>query len=453
MAGQHLQRADRTHRPPQQRSTNGTVPLQRQPTPADDELERTLTIPRDQLRPKDIIALQQTVGNQAVRRILAQRQSTSVASHPYQQVPNNYVQAKKVLTMGGEWEAKDGEYVEYNDVNGKTPIRGVDMRLNFYPNSSVNAEQIGLTQSITSLEGNRASQFDSDENKFRQKQEQQIQDGQFEGAMIDRAGTASHNNPIYGSDVNKTGELQNTSFNNQKPGFSQAGRRVPGEDPIKAVLTDTPQRPTPPPNSRQEFETTAVATKGVQQDTYYGSVQWGWETDGDGTFSMIPFDMKAFGNPTARFKASAQQWNNAHSDVKTRLNMNTFKPETVVDQNTPNVPLPVPDSPGTEALMPLPTKAEYKSMKAAATKKKTPFSGQLSTKGYGNYEKKYNNALATQNYQKARGIIDELRLDLSTMNNKGDNYWISSALKDTQFVPLYNSIRSLLKALEIKNAI
>ena len=44
-------------------------------------------------------------------------------------------------------------------------------------------------------------------------------------------------------------------------------------------LIDRPRLSGSATDARQIFETTAIATKGAQAGTYYGSVRWGWRTD------------------------------------------------------------------------------------------------------------------------------------------------------------------------------
>lgn len=386
-----------------------------------------------------------------VRRSSAQA-ATPLSSN-ISSAQNDLIQAKKVLTMGGEWEANPQEY--NNVVGGNIPVRGVDIKIEFTPNASVNATKIGLTQMITSLDNNQPSQAGSDQDKFRQQQEIQIQNGPHEGSMIDRGGHA-HNNPIYGSEINPTGDIKQTTFHQDEQGHSQLGRCVPGEDPVKAMLSDTPHRQAPLlPNSRQEFESTALALDGVQAGTYYGSVQWGWETDGQGAFRMIDFDMKNFGNPTPRFLASAQQWNQGRSNVGERVVPNPVGKGLVREKfikGGQNVALPLPGAPGQERLLSLPTQAEFKQMKKDATQSRTPGSGQLSVKDYGKLETRYNNAIAQADLATAKGIVDQLVVYLTTMNAKSNKYWKSTELKEQRFTPFYNAIQSLAKALQVKLA-
>ena len=75
------------------------------------------------------------------------------------------------------------------------------------------------------------------------------------------------------------------------------------------ILKDTPRMPHGDKNSRQIFETTALATKGTQAGTYYGSVRWGWRTDAAGAYTKLPLEKVADGIPSSTFLKSAEIWN------------------------------------------------------------------------------------------------------------------------------------------------
>lgn len=66
-------------------------------------------------------------------------------------------------------------------------------------------------------------------------------------------------------------------------------------------------------SSAQIFETAALAIKGNQKGTYYGSVQWGWQTDAAGNHSKLPFNVISQGVPTSTFMKSAEIWNASKS--------------------------------------------------------------------------------------------------------------------------------------------
>jgi hypothetical protein len=62
-------------------------------------------------------------------------------------------------------------------------------------------------------------------------------------------------------------------------------------------------------NSGHTFETTALATEGKDEGTYYGSVQWGWKTDNAGNHSLLDFKVISQGTPSGNFIESAKVWN------------------------------------------------------------------------------------------------------------------------------------------------
>ena len=92
----------------------------------------------------------------------------------------------------------------------------------------------------------------------------------------------------------------------------QLGHRVQnGEawDVKDAALYDGPTLANAAQDSRQVFETTALAIDGEQAGTYYGSVRWGWRTDGDGNFTKLPLEAVSMGNPSETFMDAAELWN------------------------------------------------------------------------------------------------------------------------------------------------
>jgi hypothetical protein len=68
-------------------------------------------------------------------------------------------------------------------------------------------------------------------------------------------------------------------------------------------------------DSREIFETTALATRGAQIGTYYGSVRWGWRTDRSGTHTKIPLTKVSEGIPSSIFMKAAEIWNAARTST------------------------------------------------------------------------------------------------------------------------------------------
>jgi hypothetical protein len=146
-----------------------------------------------------------------------------------------------------------------------------------------------------------------------------------EGTAIDRAG--GYNNPIYPVKSAASGSLDDP---NTSPGWGQHGwhytdkaKKVQHQD---ATLIDKPMRAGAQKDSRHIFETTALATKGAQAGTYYGSVRWGWRTDGAETFTKLDLAKVSDGVPSSTFLKAASIWNPGKSST-----------------GAENVDLPIPD--------------------------------------------------------------------------------------------------------------
>lgn len=218
--------------------------------------------------------------------------------------------------------------------------RGVDMVLRFEPKPLVDAELIGLTQSVQTV--HNGSHFYPNSDNFYDSRAIQSTDAQNnphtgmsdEGTRIDRV--KSRNNPIYGSQsLTSSQNLEDTNLDNNttskatKVGLSsldptanstyQLGYNYKdSSNSLKnkaAILADGPSIGSVDvsKNSAQYFETTALAIKGNQQGTYYGSVQWGWETDNAGNHTILPLKVISQGVPSSTFLKTAEIWNTGKS--------------------------------------------------------------------------------------------------------------------------------------------
>ncbi len=76
-------------------------------------------------------------------------------------------------------------------------------------------------------------------------------------------------------------------------------------------MKDKPQLLSTRKESNQVFETTALAVKGVQEGTYYGSVQWGWEKDAIGKVKKLPLTLVSNDVPSSVFARASELWNKA----------------------------------------------------------------------------------------------------------------------------------------------
>jgi hypothetical protein len=237
------------------------------------------------------------------------------------------LQMKKLPTHYGEFED-----VRYAAITNKADKEiGCEMFLRFTPNDKVDADLIGMTQSIKpTKEGNLDAVDDT-------KKSQAVTSGVGKDSYIDQySGTR---NPLYattkapasGADKMEkwdTGpKVKEASAKEQQANadagqkgikyernFGQHGYRKKagaGWASQPAELHDWPTRPgsVGKKNSGQVFETTALAITGSQKDLYYGSVQWGWQRDGSAAFSLVDLKAISQGTPSAGFLAAAQKWN------------------------------------------------------------------------------------------------------------------------------------------------
>ena len=205
---------------------------------------------------------------------------------------------RAVRTLGGEWDT-----TKYDVVNNGSVDIGVDINLVFKPEDPVNAEMIGLTQTARTYSGGSALYANETTKK------RAIQSGAAEGTKIDRL--AAYGNPLYATNAPAPGDtLAATSTD---PFWGQHGWHyvdaLGAAQHQDALLNDKPTLDPPGNNAGQTFETTALAVKGAQDGTFYGSVNWGWQTDGSGALTKQPLSVASTGVPTATFMQAATLWN------------------------------------------------------------------------------------------------------------------------------------------------
>jgi Domain of unknown function (DUF4157) len=233
---------------------------------------------------------------------------------------------RAITTSGGEWNT-DQYDLRRDEANGaKYPshlgIRGVDMKLKFTPENNVDAELIGLTQSVQAFVSGSASYTNPTNKSMSIKSADAINintgSGETdEGTAIDRLD--SRRSPIYGTQNTRSGGgSENDLSSYDSGGNNQYGYRYTDATGLKqkdAWLFDGPTRSGAAKDSRHIFETTALATKGAQAGTYYGSVRWGWRTDSTGNFTKIPLEKVSDGVPSSTFIKAAEIWNAAKTST------------------------------------------------------------------------------------------------------------------------------------------
>jgi hypothetical protein len=97
----------------------------------------------------------------------------------------------------------------------------------------------------------------------------------------------------------------------------------------------------------------------------------------------------------------------------------------------------------------LPTPADYKTMKKSATKARTVGSGMMSRATYGDLYAQYARAVSHRDYRMAVTVLEQMKANLDLMGQKGTEYWKSELLRQSEYLPLRNTIVKLL--LQIKS--
>ncbi len=234
------------------------------------------------------------------------------------------VQMKSAVMQLKEDSKYGAWFDDKNKLQQDGTSRGAEMKVRFKPNLNVNAELIGMVQSVRTIH-NGASFFPNNDAFYKGRAIQKdkaievnsVSKETDEGTRIDQSKT--NRNPLYApegapdTDISLDQTLPDPDVTKSN-GYGKHGFRYNEKGASKeqdAELEDSPmiRSVDMSKNSGQIFETTALAIKGAQKDTYYGSVQWGWRTDAAGGFTPIPFKVVSEGVPSSTFLQSAEAWN------------------------------------------------------------------------------------------------------------------------------------------------
>jgi hypothetical protein len=194
---------------------------------------------------------------------------------------------RKVSTWGGDFEAVnyhpiDGDAQETHD---RKEIRFLNMDLEFEANDKVDAQKIALTQTSVTF---RTGEI---RNKDHTSVARSIPEGNpGEGAHIDQY--SDNISPLYAVQDAQPKDKHLKSTKPHETWGDHGYRYKNWKKDVQSKKATLKDKPGPEgflaPNSKQEFESTALAISGKQKGLYYGSVRWGWETNDDNEFSVIP---------------------------------------------------------------------------------------------------------------------------------------------------------------------
>jgi len=260
-----------------------------------------------------LLRLQRQAGNQAMVGLM--RQAGVLPAHtPRTRSPA--LEIRRQLRAGpspriqrlATW-AGDFDMDYYNLVTTKG-MDGVDMKLHFTPGKHVRAEEIGMVQTVNSTDKSGVNTPGTTAAEKAVYQSRNIPTGQAgAGTRTDRIG--GERNPLYGTQSTaKTTSLEGSGASTY--GNTHHGKRFVDKTGTlqkdDAWMTDTPQRSSKLVETKMVFETSALAIKGIQAGTYYGSVEWGWQKDATGTVTKLAFKVVSNDVPSDIFNAAAKQW-------------------------------------------------------------------------------------------------------------------------------------------------
>ncbi len=233
--------------------------------------------------------------------------------------PAGLIQRAPVSTVGGDWDT-----TTYSATEDGTGGIGASISLKFTPTGLVEANAIGLTQSVKTLKSTTAGgAVDTPSTPSPRKSGISLTTGD-KGRAIDQgdpgdADTLPNTNPLY--PVENTPGNVSASLTDvpATPGFGSHASRVKKMDGSYAVtpgvLSDGPSRQIEFPGQewRQTFEVTALALDGALANMYLGSVEWGWRCNDKGKVTLDPDPIRVVreGPPTAEFMEAAKVWNAA----------------------------------------------------------------------------------------------------------------------------------------------
>jgi hypothetical protein len=126
------------------------------------------------------------------------------------------------------------------------------------------------------------------------------------------------NSPIYGMGFSTPMAGPAATLQDDQPSLGRSRRGSHVKDPatgafspaVSARMEDGPRRNIEVAGQTFEmnFEIAAVITSGPMENTYLGSIEWGWQSDAAGNVTLKPFVALASGAPTAAFMQAAGQW-------------------------------------------------------------------------------------------------------------------------------------------------
>jgi len=279
------------------------------------------------------------------------------------------VQAKSQVM---QFATANTHYGQFNDDGSHALIsggaasfrRGCRISLRFTPNNEVDATSIAMVQTVQTVHNN-ANFFPNNDAAYGARAitnagaiNNPHTGRSDEGTRIDHS--KSSRSPLYAVEGAGAGDTSLTDTGADAR-FGQHGYHYYTNPNDATTLQERDASLSDGPaigsvdvrrNSGQYFETTALAIAGNQEGTYYGSVQWGWETDAAGNHTLVALNAISQGSPSSTFNAAAERWNASTTlDAAARSTLDLPTQDVHVVRNAaitleqpgilPNIQLPV----------------------------------------------------------------------------------------------------------------
>lgn len=236
-----------------------------------------------------------------------------------QNIENSLIQRTVISTPHGDFEDTKNELI--NDEEE------LNFELVFKPKKETNATKIGLVQATKEVIGGDAIAIDPNTAT-------KMSDA---GYSIDQL--SDNPNPLYATVqtlVSETSDKTKLADYKTDTDFGQHAIKEGDAWTQNAILKDSPTTNKDIPNTKEVFETTALAIDGAEKDKYYGSITWGCHTDGSGKVTKHEIALEAIDTPSENFIGAAKKWNAGKTRGSLKVKNAITIDEVKLEEDYPN---------------------------------------------------------------------------------------------------------------------
>jgi len=232
---------------------------------------------------------------------------------------SDLIHCAPVDTYGGSWDT-----TAYTPVGGAgTGGAGLHVHLKFTPGELVESPSIGLTQTVKTMTNTASGGALGTPSLIPGNNTNLALTTGDAGRAVDQGdgGHTANTNPLYAVENPAPPGAPSASLTDVGPsaGFGAHGHRTRKPDGTfdvgDAELDDTPQRRIDFPGQEYDgkFEVAALVLAGPMQNTYLGTVEWGYHIDATGNAHPDPAAIRvvSMGTPSGSFMDAADTWNSS----------------------------------------------------------------------------------------------------------------------------------------------